>query len=190
MANTLYTTLSQLEEAAPKLEAALTAMDRYVATQPASELMDPALGYVQPKKTVSVQDRNQQQGRDRSQGRPQHQDRRPPQQQQPAARRPTRPPFVRYNNPHPVTQQVQATGGNAEPVKTPAAAAAPNTGRTTTPAATGAFPKVAAELRKFNCYSCGQEGQYANACPKKPTKSYMSQQHLPPRVTARSLHRN
>ncbi len=190
LAGTRFYTLADLEEAAPGLDATLLALNRYVAPPPASELLDPAVGYNPPRKAASVQDRNRQQksdrsrgrdrsqrrDRDRSQGRSQgqnrpqqHQDRRPSNQQQPAARGSSRPPYVRHNNGRPNSQQVQVTGGNAEPIKT--TAAAPSTGSTTAPAATGAIPKVAAEPRRFNCYYCGEEGHYANVCPKRVPKN-------------------
>ncbi len=130
----VYHTLNQLEGAAPKQEATLTVMDRYVASQPASELLDPDQEYVPPKKAASGLDQNQHPGRGLS-----HAQHRRPQQQQQAAHGLSRPQFqnpIKYNPNRNAAQQVPVTKGNAEPV------------------ATGVILTVPADFRKLNCFSC------------------------------------
>ncbi len=58
LVGTRFHTLGKLKEAAAGLDATLLAMDMYVAPLPASELLDPALGYNPPKRAARVPERN------------------------------------------------------------------------------------------------------------------------------------
>ncbi len=153
-----FGTLTELEEAAGRLDAAVTASERYVAPPPASNLMDPALGY-KPQKGGNDKDKNCNQSRNPAQGQSQGQAqaRRPP----PAAPNQSRPQHFtprRYGPP-----QVPFTGGNAQPLRPQGA---PATRAANATASTGADPK-STEEKKFVCYSCGEPGHFANVCPKK-----------------------
>ncbi len=106
-----FVTMTELEEATGRLDAVVTASERYVAPPPASNLMDPALGY---KPQMGGNDKDK----------PSNQTRNPAQGQSQGQAQARRPPQVATNQPRPQhftprrygPSQVPFTGGNAQPL--------------------------------------------------------------------------